>query len=210
MEWFKKSVAGGMMIGIGAAVYLSCENRVVGALLFSVGLFCICSFGMGLFTGKIGYVLATRNSPNCAVIWLGNLVGSGVTSLAVRVSNPALAAAAAPLVEKKLALSPIAVVLLSALCGMLMYLAVDHFNRHPHTASGVAGLVLCVATFILCGFEHSIADMNYCFLGVTSLPQAARAAVFLLAVSLANGVGALLIRALTLPAQKDEQPKKEE
>ena len=67
METIKKSIAAGAAIGIGSTIFLSVENKIVGALLFSLGLFLVCSFGMFLFTGKIGYVISNKNKPNCAV-----------------------------------------------------------------------------------------------------------------------------------------------
>ena len=53
---FLYSVLGGVCIGIGGVVFLSCENKVVGAVFFCLGLFAICTFGFNLFTGKVGYV----------------------------------------------------------------------------------------------------------------------------------------------------------
>ena len=67
-EW-KKSVASGVMISVGATVYLSCPNKIAGAFLFAIGLFVICSYGLNLFTGKIGYVLSAKNYLQCARIW---------------------------------------------------------------------------------------------------------------------------------------------
>ena len=39
---FLYSVLGGVCIGIGGVVFLSCENKVTGALMFCLGLFTIC------------------------------------------------------------------------------------------------------------------------------------------------------------------------
>ena len=47
---FLYSVLGGVCIGIGGVVFLSCENKVVGAVFFCLGLFAICTFGFNLFT----------------------------------------------------------------------------------------------------------------------------------------------------------------
>ena len=45
---FFKAVLAGLMIGTGGTVYLSCANKTVGAVLFAVGLFTICVYGMNL------------------------------------------------------------------------------------------------------------------------------------------------------------------
>ena len=196
MQTLKKSFAAGMMIAVGAAVYLSCENKIVGSLLFSLGLFAICSFGMFLFTGKIGYIIETKNKPNCLMIWIGNLLGSIVASLIIRIGKPSLHTAAANLVANKLELNLMSAMLLAFMCGILMYLAVDNFVKRPHTISGIVGIFLCVSVFILSGFEHSIADMNYFVLGITSLQEVGQCFLFLIAVSVFNGLGSLSIKYL--------------
>ena len=50
------AVSAGIMIAIGGSVFLSCDVKYVGAVLFSVALLCICYLGYYLFTGKIGYL----------------------------------------------------------------------------------------------------------------------------------------------------------
>ena len=56
LKLFVSSVLGGACIGLGGVAYLSLENRLAGALFFTVGLFTICTFGFHLFTGKVCYV----------------------------------------------------------------------------------------------------------------------------------------------------------
>lgn len=60
MKLIRKSILAGIMIGISSTVYLSVNNKIIGALLFSIGLFMICSFKMYLFTGKVGYMIITK------------------------------------------------------------------------------------------------------------------------------------------------------
>ncbi|MBR1811951.1 MAG: formate/nitrite transporter family protein [Clostridia bacterium] len=193
----KKAIAAGMVIGVGATVYLVSENKIIGAVLFSIGLFLICSFGMNLFTGKIGYVIGTKNKPNCPVIWGGNLIGCLITSGLVRIAKPTLHETAAAMVEKKLAQNYLSVVILAFFCGILMYAAVENFRLHADSISGIVGIFMSVTVFILCGFEHSIADMCYCIFAVVTVRQALRSLLFLLVVSVFNGLGALALRWLT-------------
>ena len=197
MDLLKKSVAAGFAITIGATVYLVSENKVAGALLFSVGLFVICAFGLNLFTGKIGYVLDNKNRPNCLLIWLGNLLGCIIGSGLVRLAKPGLHDAAAGILSAKLALNWYSVLILGFFCGMLMYAAVENYRASPHGFGKVIGLFLCVSVFILCGFEHSIADMCYCVFGVSSVGELPQIVLFLLMVSAANSAGAIVLRLAT-------------
>lgn len=202
MESLRNSILAGMMIGIGSTIFLVLDNKIIGAILFSIGLFMICSFGMYLFTGKIGYAVRTRNKPNCLVIWIGNLIGSIAVSTMIRFAKPELHIIAAELVSNKLQQEFISIALLSILCGFLMFLAVDNYSRHPDSLSGILGIFLCVSTFVLCGFEHSIADMNYCVLAINSFEQAVNSLYFIFVVSIFNGVGALFMRWITTPIVK--------
>lgn len=197
MEVFKKSTAAGIMIAIGATIYLSCTNKIVGAILFSTGLFSICAFGMNLFTGKIGYVLENKNNPNCLLIWLGNFFGCALAVLPIRFAKPALFDPAFQMVTAKLELGIVQVIISAIFCGILMYIAVENYRSSKSDFGKQMGLFLCVSAFILCGFEHSIADMCYCLFAVNSVEMAVRSLVFLIIVSVSNGAGALLIRWFT-------------
>ena len=53
------------MIGIGCTVYLSCVNKLVGALLFCAGLFFILTNGGTLFTGICGLKTPVRSWRGC-------------------------------------------------------------------------------------------------------------------------------------------------
>lgn len=193
-ETLKKAAAAGFMIGIGAVVYISCANKIAGALLFTVGLFSICAFGMNLFTGKIGYVFSNKNKPNCLIIWLGNLLGASVGMALARIAKPSLHTAAKEMMDAKLNQSYIGIPILAFFCGVLMYIAVENYRANPHGFGKAAGLFLCVSTFILCGFEHSIADMCYAALAVEGIGDFLQYMLFLIVVSVFNGLGALTVR----------------
>lgn len=194
METLKKAIAAGFMIGIGAVIYIRCENKIVGAMLFTVGLFTICAFGMNLFTGKIGYIISNKNNPNCLIIWLGNLLGASVSMALVRIAKPDIQEKAKALMDGKLALNPLAVIILSFFCGILMYVAVENYRSNPHGIGKVTGLFLCVSVFILAGFEHSVADMCYAALALDNIADLPEYLLFLLEATVGNSLGALAVR----------------
>ncbi len=193
LENLKKSFAAGFVLGIGCVVKLSCANDVVGAALFATGLFAICSFGMNLFTGKIGYIVENKNVPNCLIVWLGNFLGMVFTCGLVRIAKPALHEKAAAIMSAKLEQSIPATTILAFFCGVLMYAAVDNFKRHNEGAMKVAGIFLCVMTFILCGFEHSVANMGYAVLGISSALEILPYLGYLLLCSVFNGLGGIAL-----------------
>lgn len=168
MKWLKTFVGGilaGISIAIGGTAFLSLDNKVLGALFFTVGLFAVCTFGFNLYTGKVCYVFDNDReyALGLPVIWLGNLCGAFLTAAAERATRigPALAEKAAALCSVKLGDGPVSIFLLSVFCNVLIWLAVEGFKNNPHPAGKYLSLFFGVAVFILCGFEHCVANMYY-------------------------------------------------
>ena len=72
------AILAGISIALGGAVFLMVDNKIIGSLLFTIGLFTVCTMGFNLFTGKVCYVL--QNDRHYAkmlpVVWIGNLLGT--------------------------------------------------------------------------------------------------------------------------------------
>ena len=197
MKWIKTFVGGvlaGISIALGGTVFLSLENKVLGALFFTVGLFAVCTFGFSLFTGKVCYVFDNSASYAAAlpVIWLGNLAGTWLTAAAEGLTRvgPALMERAQAVSAAKLADSPLSLFFLAVLCDMLIYIAVEGYKNNPHPVGKYLAIFFGVTVFILCGFEHCVADMYYFSMaGVWS----GRTLLLLLVMTLGNSVGGVLI-----------------
>lgn len=178
---FIKSIAAGIMISIGGMVFLSCDNRYVGALLFSTGLISVVLFGLNLYTGRIGYVL--KNDRIFFIDTLLSILGNGVGCLIGLLRLPI--GNVAKICADKLA-KPLPQVFIDAVfCGILIYVCVEIYKKYGK----LIGIVFCIPTFILCGFEHSIADMFYLFNARVFSPYAL---LFVAIVILGNALGGLL------------------
>ncbi len=157
---FWGGIASGIMVGIGGTVYLSCENKVVGAVLFSVALLVICLLGFYLYTGKIGLFIEKPDKMSAIALPIGlagNAVGAVLTGLGAAVCKPALIETAKRICDAKLEGGMLKGLVAAVFCGILMYAAVKTYG-----AKGtLVGIIFCIPTFILCGFEHSVADMYY-------------------------------------------------
>ena len=206
MHLFLYSVFAGVMISIGGTVYLSCESKIAGALLFTIGLAFVCIYKMNLFTGKIGYLIGNRPKYliDLVVIWIGNLVGTSIVSALLYFAKAGLAEKAQALCEKKLEQSPLQTVVLGAFCGLLIHLAVDHYKSAASDLSKFIGLFLCVSVFILSGFEHSIADMFYFGAANIACFLSGRAMIFVALVTLGNCLGAFVLPLLQLVKPKQQ------
>lgn len=193
------AVLAGIMISLGGAVYLACvsiDKAPLGAILFSLGLSVILIMGFLLFTGKTAYLL--ENKPSYILylltIWLGNILGCMLTGLLVHLSKPNYAETARELCEKKLGQAPYQTLILGALCGILVYIAVDYFKSDDDKKSLPKYILVftCVPAFILCGFEHSVADMFYFAASASWSLYTVQGIVYILLVSAGNLVGAVL------------------
>ncbi|MDY4785514.1 formate/nitrite transporter family protein [Pygmaiobacter massiliensis] len=191
---FWGGVIAGMMIGIGGVVFLSCDNRLTGAVFFSLGLMTIIARGMLLFTGKAGYAAEQPISylGYLGLIWLGNLVGTGIVGLGMRATRfgAALAERATELWAIKAADGPVSILILAFLCGLLMYIAVDTYKIFPNDFGKVFIVVVCVVVFILSGFEHCIANMFY---GWLAGAWNAHNLLWLLLMSVGNLLGGMFL-----------------
>jgi len=190
---FLDSILGGMCIGIGGVVFLSCENKVTGAVFFCLGLFAICTFGFNLFTGKVGYVFDQPLAYTGFVlsVWLGNLVGTGIVGYAVRATRIAgIAEKAAAMCQTKLDDGLLSIFILSVFCNILMFIAVDGFKNNPHEIGKYIGIFLGVTVFILCGFEHCVANMFYFS---AANVWSGKTLLYLVVMSLGNACGGVLI-----------------
>ncbi|NLL45179.1 MAG: formate/nitrite transporter family protein [Clostridiales bacterium] len=189
---FVYSIIGGACIGIGGTIYLSLDNRIAGAILFALGLFTICVNGFNLFTGKVPYLFENKSSYLLFLgsVWLGNLVGAGGVGYLIRATRVSgIAEKAAALCTAKLNDNLLSIFILSIFCGILMYIAVDNFRINSNDFGRYIGIFTCVPVFILCGFEHCIANMFY--FSVANM-WGAKTLLYLVVMTLGNGVGGVL------------------
>ncbi len=183
---FLKSVYAGLAIAMGGVVFLSCENKVVGSFLFSLGLISVLVFGFNLYTGKVCNTDYLKKPGSLLLIWVGNFVGAMVPVILTfsKLSEVAVASAANRLSK------PLHLAFLDGIfCGFCIAVAVKGYAK----AEGVGKylmVVLGVMMFILCGAEHCVADMFYLVVGQG---EVAKTALFLLVVTAGNTVGGALL-----------------
>ena len=187
-------ILGGICIGIGGAFFLAIENKVIGSVFFSLGLFTICTRQLGLFTGRVGYLLDNdlHYIFELIAIWVGNLIGTNAVAYSLRMTRlaPAFVEKATIICNAKLNDNYLSLFILGIFCNILMYIAVDGFKKNNHEFGKYLGLVFCVAGFILAGFEHCVADMFY--FGMANI-WSDKVIHILLIITLGNIAGGLLI-----------------
>lgn len=199
------SFVAGVLIAIGGTVFLSCESKYLGALLFSVGLFFIVEGKYKLYTGAIGYLLDNKKEDNFQLftILIGNFLGTFLVANILKVTRlaSALLIKSEELVSTKLNDSWYSILFLSFMCGILIYLGVDNFKKSLNNFSKVLGIIFCVVVFIVSGFEHCVANMFYfCVASVWSF----KAILYILIMIIGNSLGGLLIPSIIKISKKLE------
>lgn len=192
-DYLLKGIYAGIMIGIGGCAYLAIKNPVAGSFLFSIGLLTICMYQMNLYTGKVGYVLINKFNYIYELLLslVGNFIGTFIVGYLMRITRQKdLITKAIGMVNTKLSDNLLSIFILSLFCGMLMYIAVNNYKNSKNEIGKYIGIFMCVMAFILCGFEHCVANMFYIAIsGLISF----KALLYLLIMVLGNSCGSVII-----------------
>ena len=172
-------------------MYLACPSKPLGAFLFALGLLTILLFKFKLFTGMTGYILENKPSylVDLLITWFGNLGGTYLVAWLIGKTRITFNL---DFVSIKLTDTWYSLFILGIFCGLLMFIGVSCFKASIGKIDNIFALVLpvlCVAVFILAGFEHCIADMFYFALSgklVDGVPS-------LLIITIGNTLGGILI-----------------
>ncbi len=193
-KYLINSILAGILIGIGGTVFLSLDNKVIGSMLFSIGLLFIVSRKFNLYTGKVGYIPYNNKKYLLEVFItiIGNFIGTFFIGTMLRFTRiyGVINTKANNLCTIKLNDSMISILILSFFCGILMFLAVDGYKTIKDSLGKNLSVIICVMVFILCGFEHSIANMYYFSVAAT---WSWKVLLYLLIMVIGNGIGGILI-----------------
>lgn len=194
MEWkqlkqlVSKSTLAGLLISLGATAFLTVDNEIVGALLFSIGLTAVILLEANLYTGKIGYVNSKAKLISAALILIQNLLVALVCGLIFYSTKNNIRE---DLWLNKLTKSWYEFLFDSIGCGICIYLSVELYKK----TGSIFVIVLGVLVFILSGFEHCIADIFYLS---ESMSFDLKSILYILIAIIGNSIGSLLIRFLQL------------
>lgn len=224
-------VAGGF-IGLGALFYTLVASdatlgfawtRVLGGLVFSLGLILVVVAGAELFTGNNLMVMAWAErrittaelARNWAIVYAANAVGALGLALVVwladhgAMNGGAVGAAYVKIAAAKIALPFGEAFFKGVLANLLVCLGVWLAMAGRSVVDKILAIVFPISAFVAAGFEHSIANMYLISLGLllasgTALPAGVDAAGLtwpglvsnLVPVTLGNIVGGSVMVAL--------------
>ena len=203
-QLFISSMVAGAIIGLGCLTTL-CLNSgaLVSGLIFPLALALVAITQTDLFTGSnlIVYlgicdksISVSKGIQKWIIIFLGNLCGSALFVFLLSISGLMTPAGLSAAIEARQMITATQLFCRGVLCNILVCLAIALFAVYNRPIEKIIIAWLCILPFIVCGFEHSVADMTILLLGLVNgviyLPQAA---LILLWVTLGNIVGGSLI-----------------
>lgn len=184
----------GMMAGIFIALAAVASNTVsctvesasiaklLSGLVFPAGLTMVLLAGSELFTGNCLMIIPLFEREitlkamlkNWIIVYIGNFIGSIIIVFLVYwggqldLFSGALAVNTIKVAAAKCSLTFTKALCLGILCNLLVCIAVWISFAAKTVSSKIIGLFLPIMLFVLCGFEHSVANMYYGMAGIVA------------------------------------------
>ena len=205
---FALAVLAGAFIALGAIFATTVTTgstlsfgltKLLGGLVFCLGLILVVGAGAELFTGNNLIVLAWADRKittwqvlrNWIIVYLGNFVGSVATAVMMFFSrqytfaNGALGQNALNIANGKVNLEFGQALVLGIMCNALVCLAVWLCMGARSATDKILAIIFPITAFVAAGFEHSVANMYFIPMGL--LIKAGAPAEF------SQGIGSTLV-----------------
>lgn len=196
----------GMLIALGALAYAtviptsSGIAKLLASFLFSSGLILSTLLSGKLYTGRCAYYFHTTNSTLNKVIslletWIFNLMGVGLFILLIGTLPENVSNTLVTIGTAKANLSITDMIGKGILCNMLVCIATLKSLKINNVTDLLITMSVPVALFVLCGFEHSIANMFFIPMAVlcgASIPILTIVKALVL-VTIGNFIGGIII-----------------
>lgn len=194
------AVLAGLFIAVGGiasttvavAVKPASLGKFLGAVVFPGGLTMVLIAGSELFTGNCLLVIPLLDKAisfkglvkNLVLVYIGNFIGSILLAAAIVFSHQVglfdngVAVSVISTAASKCSLSFTDALIKGILCNFLVCIAVWISFAAKDIAGKIIGVFFPILMFVLCGFEHSVANMYYIAAGLfaKSVPAYAAAA----------------------------------
>lgn len=191
LRMFALSVLAGAFIAMGAIFATTVTTggsgalpfgvvKLLGGLVFCLGLILVVVAGAELFTGNNLIVMAWASRKvstgkmlrNWVIVYVGNFAGSILTALMMFLggqyafSGGAVGVNALNIANAKVGLGFMQAVVLGIFCNALVCLAVWLCMSARSTTDKILAIIFPITAFVAAGFEHSIANMYFIPIGL--------------------------------------------
>ena len=177
LKWWKMLLLGmfaGAFIalaGVGATFANVYVGKLAGACVFPAGLAMVVIAGSELFTGNnlmitglfSGKIRLSAMLKNWGLVFVGNLIGALIVTVLVVYSGvfDSIADKVIATANMKVGMGFFEAMLRGVLCNFLVCIAVWMAFGAKTVGGKIAAVFFPIMLFVLCGFEHSVANMFY-------------------------------------------------
>ena len=188
LTMFVLAILAGAFIALGAIFFTITvtgdmpygTKRLLGGIVFSLGLILVIVGGAELFTGNNLIVMAWASGRismfqifrNWVIVYAGNLAGSIATAVLMfftgqyTFSNGQVGITALTIAQNKCGLNFLQAVSLGIMCNVLVCLAVWLCFSARTTTDKILSIIFPITAFVAAGFEHCIANMYFIPIGL--------------------------------------------
>lgn len=149
--------------------------RSIAGAIFPVGLMLVVFTGSELFTGNSLMIMAVIDKKitllkmirNLVVVYFANFIGALIIDVLVFFSGQfdfsggGLGAYTIKVALAKTSIAPVTAIISGILCNILVCLAIVLAGTAKDSIGRIFGIFFPIAAFVVCGFEHCVANMFY-------------------------------------------------
>ena len=157
-------------------------QRVVAGCLFPVGLMMVVFSGSELFTGNCLMIMGALDKKvkarkiliNLFVVFFSNLLGALIVDFLIfysgqlDIGSGAVGAYAIKIAVAKTTITPLKAFTSGILCNIFVCMAILMSSIAKEVVGKIFAIFFPIFAFVVCGFEHSIANMFYIPMGILS------------------------------------------
>lgn len=150
-------------------------TKLLGGLVFSLGLILVIVAGAELFTGNNLIIMAWANRHvstwqllrNWSIVYVGNFVGSIATVVIMFLckqymfANGSVGLNALNIANAKCSIGFVQAIALGIMCNALVCLSVWLCFSARTTTDRILSIIFPITAFVACGFEHCVANMYF-------------------------------------------------
>ena len=148
--------------------------RVVAGVIFPVGLMLVVFTGSELFTGNCLMIIPTLEKKikavsmikNLVTVYISNFVGAMIIDLLIFFRGSSIIQTADSVALAKTTINPATAIISGILCNILVCLAIVMATGATDAIGKIFGVFFPICAFVVCGFEHCVANMFYIPTGV--------------------------------------------
>lgn len=186
--YFFSAMLAGMFVAIGAFACFaaaaplkaadSSATKLVMAAVFAVALSLVIAAGSELFTGNCFVLTAASfgktiswgaNAHVSLMSYIGNFVGTIISVAVFQLSGTASGAVGELFTSStatKMAYQPVELIMRGIFCNVMVCLGVWCAIKLKNEAAKLIMAFWCIFAFMICGFEHSVANMGILAVGL--------------------------------------------